>query len=102
MGVRTPSLRELRRACPANVAILPTAAARQVQQHYGREYQATKRELISSQHAVFPYIMPAIRELQAKAEDAERLAHCQSSRPVPEFDPSNPVHVKAWQSIWDG
>lgn len=97
--MRTPSLRELRRACPANVAILPTAAAQQVQQHSGRvaEQRAhikARRELAASQPVAFPFKFPGERE-------AERQAQSLELRPdVPPFDPGNPAHLRAWETIW--
>lgn len=92
---RTPSLRELRRNCPGNVAILPTAAERQVQQRYGRAYAAAKRELIASQPVAFPYQLPFWREAERQAQSLELRAD------VPPFDPGNPRHLRAWEAIWD-
>jgi len=93
--VRTPSLRELRRACAANVAILPTAAARQVQQRYGLAYGLARREVIASQSVAFPYKPPWVREEERQAQSLEL-------RPdVPPFDPGNPRHLRAWEAIWD-
>lgn len=93
--VRTPSLRELRRNCPDNVAILPTAPARQVQQRYGRAYVQAKRELVASQAVAFPYKPPWTREEERQAQSLELRAD------VPPFDPSNPRHLRAWESIRD-
>lgn len=92
---RTPSLRELRRNCPGNVAILPTASARQVQQRYGRGYSEATDELIAGQAATFSFKFPGERE-------AERLARRPELRAdVPPFDPSNPAHLRAWEAILD-
>ena len=91
---RTPSLRELRRDCPGNVAILPTAPARQVQQRYGRTYGQAKRELIANQAVAFPYKLPLAREDERQAQSLELRAD------VPPFDPSNPRHLRAWEAIW--
>jgi len=91
---RAPSLRELRRACPANVAILPTAAARQVQQNYGRAYGQAKRSLIASQSLTFPYKPPWVRE------DERQLQSLVLRPDVPPFDPGNPRHLRAWEAIW--
>ncbi|WP_292966721.1 hypothetical protein [Novosphingobium sp. UBA1939] len=98
--MRTPSLRELRRACPANVAILPTAATRQVQQHSGRAaerraHMQAKRELIESQPVAFPFKFPGERERERQAQSLELRAD------VPPFDPGNPRHLRAWEAIWD-
>ena len=90
---RTPSLRELRRKRPANVAILPTAAERQIQQRHGRFYGKAKRELVASQAVVFPYQPPWARE-----DERQALA---LRADVPPFDPSNPRHLSAWEAIWD-
>lgn len=95
MMKRTPSLCELRRKCPANVAILPTAPARQVQQQYGQAYAKAKRELIASQSVAFPDILPAVREAERRAQSSELRAD------VPPFDPGNPAHLRAWEAIWD-
>ncbi len=92
---RTPSLRELRRARPANVVILPTAPARQVQQQYGRAYGKAKRALMASQSVTFPYILPYVREAEREAQEPELRAD------VPPFDPRNPLHLRAWETIWD-
>lgn len=78
---RTPSLRELRNNCPGNVAILPTAPARQVQQRYGRAYGQAKRELLASQARAFPYKPPWAREDERQAQSLELRAD------VPPFDP---------------
>jgi hypothetical protein len=95
MMKRTPSLRELRRKCPANVVILPTAPARQVQQQYGQAYAKAKLELIASQPVAFPDILPAVREAERRAQSSELRAD------VPPFDPGNPAHLRAWEAIWD-
>lgn len=92
---RAPSLRELRRQLPANVAILPTAAARQVQQKFGREYGQAKRELVACQPVAFPYKPPWTRQAEREAQSLELRAD------VPPFDPSNPRHLRAWEAIWD-
>ena len=92
---RVPSLRELRRDCPGNVAILPTAPARKVQQRYGRTYVLAKRELIANQALAFPYKPPWERENERQALSLELRAD------VPSFDPSNPAHLRAWETIWD-
>lgn len=93
--VRLPSLRELRRDCPGNVAILPTAPARQVQQRFGRAYGQAKRELVANQAVTFPYQPPWTREDERQAQSLDRRAD------VPEFDPRNPAHLRAWEAIWD-
>lgn len=93
--MRTPSLRELRRACPANVIILPTAPARQVRQHYGRAYGLAKRVLIASQSVAFPYKPPWTRREEREAQSLELRAD------VPPFDPSNPRHLRAWEALWE-
>lgn len=95
MTVRTPSLRELRRNRPDNVTILPTAAARQVEQRYGRDYGKAKRALVESQTAAFPYKPPWAREWE-RAEASPVL-----KADVPPFDPSNPKHLRAWESLWE-
>jgi hypothetical protein len=92
---RTPSLRELRRDCPGNVDILPTAPARQVQQNYGRAYGQAKRSLIASQSLTFPYKPPWVRE------DERQLQSLELRPDVPPFDPGNPRHLRAWEAIWD-
>ena len=92
---RTPSLFELRRDCPGNVAILPTAPARQVQQRYGRVFAQARRELIASQAVAFPYKLPWAREDERQAQSLVVRAD------VPPFDPSNPRHLRAWEAIWD-
>lgn len=92
---RTPSLRDLRRECPANVAILPTAPARQVQQQYGRAYGDAKRELIASQAVAFPYVPPWSRTYEREAQSLELRAD------VPPFDPGNGAHLRAWEALWD-
>ena len=92
---RTPSLRELRRKCPGNVAILPTAPARQVQQRYGHAYAAAKRDLIASQPVAFPYKSPWEREYERQQASLEL-------RPgVPPFDPGDPSHLRTWEAIWE-
>lgn len=98
--VRAPTLRELRGKCPPNVAILPTAAARQVQQHSGRvaerrAHMQARRELIGSQPVAFPFKFPGERERERKAQSLELRAD------VPPFDPENPRHLRAWEAIWD-
>ena len=93
--VRLPSLRELRRDCPGNVAILPTAPARQVQQRYGRAYGQAKLELITTQPLAFPYQPPWVREAARQVQSLDRRAD------VPEFDPRNSAHLRAWEAIWD-
>lgn len=95
MRKRPPSLRELRRKCPANVAILPTAPARQVQQQYGQAYVKAKRDLIESQPVAFPFKSPGERERERQAQSLELRAD------VPPFDPGNPRHLRAWEAIWD-
>lgn len=92
---RTPSLRELRRNCPGNVAILPNAPARQVQQEYGRAYGRAKRELIASQAVAFPYEPPWSRAYEREAQSPELRADVQP------FDPGNPRHLRTWEAIWD-
>lgn len=92
---RTPSLRELRRDAPANVAILPSAPSRRVEQRYNDATRQAKRELIASQAVAFPYKLPADREAERLDEVAELRAD------VPPFDPSNPSHLRAWEAIWD-
>ncbi len=92
---RTPFLRELRRKCPANVAILPTASARRVQQGQGRAYVKAKREMIASQAVAFPYKSPWEREYERQAQSLELRAD------VPPFDPSNPRHLRAWEALWE-
>ena len=93
--VRIPSLRELRRERPANVVILPTAPARQVQQQYGRAYAKAKREMMASQVVAFPYELPYWREAEREAGKPELRED------VPPFDPANPLHLRAWELIWD-
>ena len=92
---RTPSLRDLRRDCPGNVIILPTAPARQVQQRFGRAYGLAKHELIANQPVAFPYKPPWAREEERQAQSVELRAD------VPPFDPGNPKHLRAWEAIWD-
>lgn len=92
--MRVPSLRELRRRRPANVVILPTAADRQVQQRYGRDFITAKRALIDSQGVEFPHQLPAWRQIEREAESLDLRAD------VPPFDPGNPAHVRAWESLW--
>ena len=92
---RTPSMRDLRRDRPANVAILPTAPRRQVKQQYGRAYVKAKRELVACQAVEFPYELPFWREAAREARKPELRAD------VPPFDPANPVHLRAWELIWD-
>jgi hypothetical protein len=92
---RAPSLRELRRKLPANVAILSTAPDRQVKQHYGRAYGPAKRALLAGQSITFPFKEPRVRA-------AERLDTTLELRAdVPPFDPRNPAHLRAWESMWD-
>ena len=93
--IRAPSLRQLRRDHPANVAILPCAPARQVQQRFGRAYGIAKRELLASQAVAFPYEPPWAREEKRSAQSLELRAG------VPAFDPGNPAHLRAWEAIWD-
>lgn len=59
--LRSPSLRELRSSCPANVAILPTAAPRKVQQRHNQHAHQARRELRESQPQTFPYRHPHLR-----------------------------------------
>lgn len=92
---RTPSLRELRCDRPANVVILPTAPARQVWQQHGPAHGKAKRELLASQAVAFPYELPFWREAAREASKPELRAD------VPPFDPGNPVHLRAWELIWD-
>lgn len=92
--MRTPSLRELHRTCPANVAILPTAAARQVQQQYGRAFVQARGELAASQPVAFPFKFPGEREAERQAQSLELRAD------VPPFDPGNAAHLRAWETIW--
>lgn len=92
---RTPSLRELRRACPVNVAILPTAPARQVQQPCGPARAKARRELAAGQAMTFPYKPPWVRREEREAQSLELRAD------VPSFDPGNPRHLRAWEAIWD-
>lgn len=93
--VRTPSLSELRLQRPANVAILPSATERQVQQRYGRAYAKAKREMIASQAVAFPFKFPVERQAAQRGNDPNLRAD------VPPFDPRNPCHLRAWESIWD-
>ena len=59
--VRSPSLRELRANMPGNVAILPTAASRKVQQRYNERSRRARRALRDSQAQSFPYRHPHLR-----------------------------------------
>ena len=93
-------MRELRRHCPANVIILPTAAERQVQQHSGRAadrraHMQARRELIESQPVAFPFKFPGEREWERQAQSLELRAD------VPPFDPNNPRHLRAWEAFFD-
>lgn len=64
---RTPSLRELRKKCPENVVILPTAASRQVQQRYNRDFRAAAGELRELHAARFRFAPPHAREALRRA-----------------------------------
>ena len=90
---RAPSLRELRKGAPANVVILSTAPARQVQQRFGRAYAKAKCKLIASQPVAFPFKFPRVREAERQAERLELRAD------VPPFDPGNPWHLRLWVSF---
>lgn len=92
---RIPSLRELRRDCPGNVAILPTAPTRKVEQRFGRDYGQAKRELVACQPVEFPYKPPWVRRDERQAQSLQLRAD------VPPFDPSNPRHLRAWEAIWE-
>jgi hypothetical protein len=93
--MRTPSLRELRRNCPANVVILPTAPARQVQQPCGPARAKARRELAAGQAIAFPYKPPWKRREEQEAQSLELRAG------VPPFDPCNPAHLRTWEAIWE-
>jgi hypothetical protein len=95
---RVPSLRELRRKCPANVVILPTAPTCKVKQKLGLGYQEAKRELLARQVRAFPDKSPAQREREATEREALSL---ELRADVPPFDPSNPRHLRAWESVYD-
>lgn len=90
---RTPSLRELRSNRPANVTILPTAASRKVEQHYGRAFGAARRAMWDSQAVAFPYKLPVHREEERRAASLDLLPG------VPPFDPANPAHLRAWEAL---
>ena len=92
---RVPSLRELRRACPANVAILPSAPARKVEQRYGLAFVAAKRQLVASQAVAFPFKWPGERAQERQAQSLDLRAD------VPPFDPNNAKHLRMWEAIWD-
>lgn len=80
MSSRAISLRELRAACPENVAILPTAASRQVHQRWNKASRAARSELRERYGARFPYTLPGIRaamrdaQLILKLEESPELA----------------------------
>ena len=92
---RTPSLRDLRRECAANVVILATAQARKVQQQYGRAFAKAKRELVATQAVAFPYVPPWTRAYEKAEQSLELRAD------VPPFDPGNGAHLRAWEALWD-
>lgn len=92
---RKPSLRGLRNNLPANVVILPNAAARQVQQRGGPGYMQARRDLEARQAIAFPYKAPFIREQERPAQSLTLRAD------VPAFDPGNPEHLRAWEALWD-
>lgn len=92
---RIPSLRELRRHRPANVEILPTAAERKVEQRWNAAARQARHDLRAGQSVTFPFLLPGVREAARQAQSLEL-------RPdVPPFDPGNPAHLRAWESIWD-
>jgi Lon protease-like protein len=64
---RMPSLREVRRRCPKNVVILPTAANRQVRQDDNLIGARARRKLRDCQVVKFPYIAPYAREADRAA-----------------------------------
>jgi hypothetical protein len=95
-------MRELRRRCPENVAILPSAAERQVKQTYSLAYQKARRELKASQGIEFPYQLPFHRAAERAEREARRYENSPHLRPdVPPFNPRNPAHLRAWETIFD-
>lgn len=64
---RTPSLRELRANRPANVEILPSATARQVQQKWNKQSQAASREMKKRHASRFEYEHPGTRRARKHA-----------------------------------
>lgn len=65
---RVPSLRELRRKRPENVAILPTASPRQVRQNQSREARALRRAFHETNPWRGEYLYPGQREAIKRAE----------------------------------
>ena len=65
---RVPSLRELRAHTPSNVVILPTAAARQVQQPWNKQTRDQKRSLQDANPWPGEYFRPGEREAIQKAK----------------------------------
>lgn len=66
--VRTPTLREVRAAGHANVAILPTAAARQVRQPRNEASRRARINLWRDHGERFPYVDPVQRRANQAAQ----------------------------------
>lgn len=65
---RVPSLRELRASLPPNVAILPTAATRQVQQQWNKATRAARRALRDQHPWPGEYLLPGQRRAISRAQ----------------------------------
>lgn len=65
---RTPSIRQLRRALPDKVVILPTAASRQVAQPQTREARQARQLARAAGAARFNHKFPGMREAERRAE----------------------------------
>lgn len=65
---RAPSLRDLRRNRPDNVAILPTAAPRQIYQQWNKDTRAAKRALLEANPWPGERLFPGQREAIKRAE----------------------------------
>lgn len=70
---RAPSLRDLRRNCPDNVVILPTAAPRQIHQQWNKETRAAKRALRDAHPWPGESLFPSQREAIKRAETINQV-----------------------------
>jgi hypothetical protein len=76
--------------CNSNIIALPTRATKRVQQSASRD--EIKAARIDFAKSAKPFVEAFRRR---KAQSMKLRAD------VPPFDPFNPKHLRAWESIWD-
>ena len=76
--------------CNSNIIALPTRAAKRVQQ------TASRDEILAAQQDFAKSAKPFVESHRARKEQSMKLRE-----DVPPFDPFNPSHLRAWESIWD-